>query len=111
VQPGGSLFGHNLTLKHMGASGPSSRRKETADPSTTLPRISCRISWVRRASCGFLYGKPHTRSCLHQRSRKSGYAPVGMTKESDKCHRYPVGKTNQKARNQGLLCHPDRSAA
>jgi hypothetical protein len=48
--------------------------------STALPRISCRISWVGRASCGFLCGKPHTRTCLRQRGRKSGYASVGMIK-------------------------------
>src|ERR1700761_6170296 len=51
----------------------------TADPSTALPRISCRTWWRRRTSCGFLYGKPHTRPCPALRGRKSGYAPVGMT--------------------------------
>jgi hypothetical protein len=51
-------------------------RKETAGPSTTLPRISCRTWWRWRTSCGFLYGKPHTRPCPALRGRKSGYAPV-----------------------------------
>jgi hypothetical protein len=43
--------------------------------------------WVGNAG-GRLCGKPHTRSCLRERSRKSGYAPVprragtdGMTKD------------------------------
>ena len=39
-----------------------------------LPRISCRTWWRWRTSCAFLYGKAHTRPCLAQRGRKSGYA-------------------------------------
>jgi hypothetical protein len=53
--------------------------RETAGPSTALPRISCGGWWRWRALCGFLYGKPHTGPCREQRGRKSGYAPVGMT--------------------------------
>jgi hypothetical protein len=49
---------------------------ETAGPSGTLPRISCRAWWLWQTSCAFLYGKPYTWS----RGRKSGYASVGMTK-------------------------------
>jgi hypothetical protein len=52
----------------------------TADPSTTLPRISCG-TWQRWcSSCALLYGRAHTRPCPVQRGRKSGYASVGMTK-------------------------------
>ena len=39
-----------------------------------LPRISCRTWWRWRTSCAFPYGKAHTRPCLAQRGRKSGYA-------------------------------------
>jgi hypothetical protein len=49
----------------------------TAGPSTPLPRISCRAWWRWRASCGFLYGKPHTRPCPARRDRKSGCARSG----------------------------------
>src|SRR5580700_9182547 len=31
-------------------------------------------------SCALLYGRAHTQPRLVQRGRKSGYAPVGMTK-------------------------------
>jgi hypothetical protein len=37
-------------------------RKQTACPSTTLPRISCGSWWRWRTSCAFLYGKAHTRA-------------------------------------------------
>jgi hypothetical protein len=58
----------------------------------------------------FSDGKPHTRSCLRQRSRKSGYAPVRMTTVSASANaRVLVGMTNLKVRNQSTLCHPDRS--
>ena len=67
--------------------------RETAGPSTTLPRISCRTWWRWRTSCGFLYGKPHTRPCPVPRGRKSGFAPVprqagagGMTKWKAAAH-------------------------
>jgi hypothetical protein len=53
----------------------------TADPSTTLPRISCGTWWRCRTSCALLYGRAQTRPCPVQRGRKSGYASVGMTKE------------------------------
>jgi hypothetical protein len=53
--------------------------KETAGPSTTLPRISCPVWWRWRTSRGFLYGKPHTWLRVVPRCRKSGSAPVGMT--------------------------------
>jgi hypothetical protein len=36
--------------------------------------------WRWRTSCCLLYGKPHTQSSLMSRSRKSGFASVGMTK-------------------------------
>src|ERR1700727_2993383 len=51
----------------------------TAGPSTALPRISCWTWWRCRNSCALLYGRAHTRTCLVQRGRKSGYASVGMT--------------------------------
>jgi hypothetical protein len=40
--------------------------------SSAPPGISCRGWWRWRASCGFLYGKPHTRPCPAQSGRKSG---------------------------------------
>src|ERR1700678_3795628 len=52
----------------------------TADPSTTLPRISCGDPWLWGSACGSLYREPHTWTSLAARSRKSGYAPVGMTR-------------------------------
>ena len=52
---------------------------ETAGPSTSLsPDFLSRLV-AQGTSCGFLYGKPHTRRWLALRSRKSGSAPVGMT--------------------------------
>ena len=55
---------------------------ETAGPSATLPRISCRGCWRWRTLCAFLHGKAHTLLCPVSRGRKSGYAPVGMTRLS-----------------------------
>src|SRR5271170_8309464 len=52
----------------------------TADPSTALPRISCGDPWRWGPACGSLYGEPHTWTSLAARSRKSGSAPVEMTK-------------------------------
>jgi hypothetical protein len=49
-------------------------KKKPQVPPLRYPRISCRAWWRWQASCGFLYGKPHTRPFLRQRSRKSGYA-------------------------------------
>ena len=53
--------------------------KETADPSTTLPRISCRTEWHWRSSCRFPYESRTRGRWLVPRSRKSRCAPVGMT--------------------------------
>jgi hypothetical protein len=39
-------------------------RKDTAGPSTALPRISCRTWWRWRSSCGFPYSKQHTWALL-----------------------------------------------
>jgi hypothetical protein len=58
----------------------SKRKHPHRDLSTTLPRISCRDSWRWGSACGSLYGEPHTWTSLAARSRKSGYAPVEMTK-------------------------------
>jgi hypothetical protein len=44
------------------------RNHASAAPS----RISCRGWWRWRASCGFLYGKPHTPPCPARSGRKSG---------------------------------------
>ena len=73
-------FAHSI---HHGAS--ARWGKETAGPSTSLPRIFCRAWWRWRTSCGFLYGKPHTRPLPVLGGRKSGYAPAGMTKVGKKC--------------------------
>jgi len=50
----------------------SLRTGNNGEASTLWPRISCR-GWGRwRGSCGFLSGKPHTRTLGGPRSRKSG---------------------------------------
>src|ERR1700733_2896739 len=51
------------------------------DLSTALVRISCGDPWLWGSACGSLYGEPHTWTSLAARSRKSGFAPVEMTKE------------------------------
>jgi hypothetical protein len=72
------------------------RVRGTADPSTALPRISCWTWWRCRTSCALLYGRAHTRPCLVQRGRKSGYASVGMTlllgtlKRTSRCSVHPL---------------------
>jgi hypothetical protein len=48
--------------------------KETADPSTPQPRISCRSCGVGKHHAPFLKRKAHTRPCPVLRGRKSGYA-------------------------------------
>src|ERR1700677_1429883 len=55
-------------------------RPRNADLSTTLPLISCGDPWLWGSACGSLYGEPHKWTSLAARSRKSGYAPVEMTK-------------------------------
>jgi hypothetical protein len=64
----------------------------TADPSTTLPRISCGNWWRWCTSCALLYGRAHTLPCPVQRGRKSGYAPVGMQRGG---HRFHLHRTDR----------------
>jgi hypothetical protein len=83
------------------------RHPQTADPSATPPRISCRGCWRWRTSCGFLYGKPHTWPCPALRGRKSGYAPVGMTKWRVALHLGSGGGGWTESTNTGPHTYPD----
>jgi hypothetical protein len=61
-------------------------RRETAGPSTTLPRISCRYPWRWGSACGSLYGEPHTWPSLAARGRKFGFRSGRDDKGRD-CYR------------------------
>src|SRR5580658_7495571 len=50
-----STFGHSECAVGESTPGSVSPSTQTADPSATLPRISCRTYWHWRTSCGFPY--------------------------------------------------------
>jgi hypothetical protein len=52
----------------------------TAGPSTALPGFPLELSGVDEHHAPLPYRKAHTLPCPVQRGRKSGCAPVGMTK-------------------------------
>jgi hypothetical protein len=52
----------------------------TADPSPPLPGFPVGLDGVGGLHAPFLKRKAHTWLCLAPRGRKSGFAPVGMTK-------------------------------
>jgi hypothetical protein len=83
------------------------RTSETAGPSTTLPRISCEGWWRWRTSCAFPYRKAHARPCPVLRSRKSGFAPVGMTILSQRNRSVPFSHRTETALT--LSSRPERS--
>jgi hypothetical protein len=56
-------------------------------PPLRFPRFPVNLDGVGGPHAPFLKRKAHTRPCIALRGRKSGFAPVGMTRKGQRFHR------------------------